>query len=143
MIRAYDSKAEVPRYGLYSGNPEPQPRRLTDRQALRAIAEDTRRHAEEWDAPNYHTLPETHGQVSANVGDLMAAAMAAAGSFALVMGGRTACETDYLAARGATFPDIPLADLEAFNRRTLRPDMDESAEHSRYAQIAKFFRRGA
>jgi hypothetical protein len=38
---------------------------------------------------------------------------------------------------------VPLAELEAFNRRTLRPDMDEAAEHARYAQIAGFFRRYA
>ena len=104
-------------------------------------ADDVRRHEEAWDFD--HTAPGVDCRVSPNVGDLMVAAMAAAGTSALVLGGRTACETDYLAARGATFPDIPLAELVAFNRRTLRPDMDEAAEHSRYAQIAEFFRRGA
>ena len=103
--------------------------------------DDVRRHKEALDFNP--TLPGVDCRVSANVGDLMAAAMAAAGTFALVLGGRTACETDYLAASGATFPDVPLAELEAFNRRTLRADMDETAEHSRYAQIAEFFRRGA
>ena len=78
-----------------------------------------------------------------SVGDMMAAAIAAAGQNVLLLGGRWACETDYLAACGATFPDVPLAELEAFNRRTLRPDMDEAAEHRRYAAIAGFFRRGA
>ena len=29
----------------------------------------------------------------------------------------------------------------AFNRRTLRPDMDEAAEHARYAAIAGLIRR--
>ena len=43
----------------------------------------------------YHTPEDTDCRVTANVGDLMAAAMAAAGAFALVMGGATACETDY------------------------------------------------
>lgn len=104
-------------------------------------ADDVRRHEEALDFDP--TAPGVDRRVSPNVGDLMAAAMAAAGAFALVLGGRTACETDYLAARGATFPPVPLAELEAFNRRTLRPDMDEAAEHRRYAAIAGFFRRGA
>ena len=103
--------------------------------------DDVRRHVEAGDFNP--TDPGVDCQVSPNVGDLMAVALAAAGSFALCIGGRTACETDYLAARGATFPDVPLDELEAFNRRTLRADMDETAEHSRYAQIAEFFRRGA
>lgn len=104
-------------------------------------ADDVRRHEEALDFDP--TAPGVDRRVSPNVGDLMAAAMAAAGAFALVIGGRTACETDYLAASGAVFPDVPLAELEAFNRRTLRPDMDEVAEHRRYAEIALFFRRGA
>jgi len=104
-------------------------------------ADDVRRHEEALDFDP--TAPGVDCRVSPNVGDLMAAAMAAAGTFALVLGGRCACETDYLAARGAVFPQVPLAELEAFNRRTLRPDMDEAAEHARYAQIAGFFRRGA
>ncbi len=74
-------------------------------------------------------------RVSANVGDLMAVAMAAAGGYAIRLGGRTACETDYLAASGATFPEIPLAELVRFNERTLVADMDEAAEHRRYAEI--------
>jgi len=78
-----------------------------------------------------------------SVGDLMAAAIAAAGQNILRLGGRWACETDYLAACGATFPDVPLAELAAFNRRTLREDMDEEQEMRRYAAIASFFRRDA
>ena len=104
-------------------------------------ADDVRRHEEAWDFD--HTAPGVDCRVSPNVGDLMVAAMAAAGTRALVLGGRTACETDYLAASGAVFPAVPLAELVEFNRRTLRPDMDEAAEHARYAQIAGFFRRGA
>lgn len=76
-----------------------------------------------------------------SVGYLMAAAMAAAGQSVLRLGGSTACETDYLAACGATFPaDVPLTDLVAFNRATLLPDMDEYREMRRYAAIAGFFR---
>ena len=74
-----------------------------------------------------------------SVGDMMAAAIAAAGQNILLLGGRWACETDYLAACGATFPDVPLAELDAFNRRTLREDMDEEQEMRRYAAIASFF----
>lgn len=77
-----------------------------------------------------------------SVGDMMAAAIAAAGQNVLRLGGSTACETDYLAACGATFPaDVPLADLVAFDHATLCADMDEYHEMRRYAAIAGFFRR--
>ena len=85
--------------------------------------------------------PEIDCRVSANVGDIMAAALAAAGSFAFCIGGCTACETDYLAASGAVFPPVPIEELERFNRETMREFMDEAAEHERYAKIARFFRR--
>ena len=79
---------------------------------------------------------------AANVGELMEVALAAAGSFATVTGGRTACETDYLAASGATFPaSVTYEQMVEFNRRTLKPDMDEAAEMRRYALIARFWRR--
>lgn len=74
-----------------------------------------------------------------SVGDMMAAAIAAAGQHILRLGGRYACETDYLAACGATFPSVSLAELEAFNRSTLRENMDEEQEMRRYAAIASFF----
>lgn len=93
---------------------------------------------------SFHTPDDVDCRITANVGDIMAVALAAAGTYAIRLGGSTACETDYLAASGATFPaDVPIAELEEFNRRTLRDDMDESAEHERYAQIAQFFGRGA
>ena len=89
----------------------------------------------------YHTPADVDCRVSANVGDLMAAALAAAGSFALVTGGRVACETDYLAASGATFPaDVTREEMEEFNRATLKPDMSEADEMARYASIAHFWR---
>ena len=91
----------------------------------------------------YHTGDDVDCRVSANVGDIMAAALAAAGSFAFCVGGRTPCETDYLAASGAVFPPVPVEELERFNRETLRPDMDEADEMRRYAAIAKFFRRAS
>jgi len=88
----------------------------------------------------YHTPADVDCRVSANVGELMAAALAAAGSYAIVTGGRVPCETDYLAARGATFPaHVTYEQMVDFNRRTLKPDMDEADEHARYAQIAEFF----
>lgn len=75
-----------------------------------------------------------------SVGDMMAAAIAAAGQRVLLLGGRFACETDILAASGARFPDgIPLAELEAFNRKTMREDMTEDDEMRRYVRIASFF----
>ena len=89
----------------------------------------------------YHTAIGIDCRTTPNVGDLMAAAMAAAGTFALVMGGRTACETDYLAAQRATFPaHVTYEQMVDFNRRTLKPDMDEADEMARYAAIASFWR---
>ena len=50
--------------------------------------------------------------------------------------------TDYLAACGRTFPaDVTRAEMDEFNRRTLREDMDEAAEMRRYVAVAGFFRR--
>ena len=70
----------------------------------------------------------------------MAAAIAAAGQNVLLLGGRWACETDYLAASGATFPaHVTYEQMVDFNRRTLKPDMDEADEHARYRLIAGFF----
>ena len=79
--------------------------------------------------------------IGANIGDIMSAAISAAGQRVLCIGGKTPCETDYLAACGMRFPNVPHAELERFNRETLREDMDESLEHLRYAKIARFFRR--
>ena len=108
----------------------------TDRQN----ADAWRRHQEAWDFNP--TAPGVDCRVSANVGDLMAAAMAAAGCHALRMGGKTACETDYLAASGAVFPNVAYEEMIAFNRSTMRAVMDEDAEFERYRRIALFFRRG-
>ena len=81
-------------------------------------------------------------EITPNIGSTFEAALALAGQTVLRLGGRFACETDYLAACGRTFPaDVPQADLVAFNRRTLREDMDEEAEMRRYVAIAGFFRR--
>lgn len=87
----------------------------------------------------YHTSEDIDCRVSANVGDIMAGALAAAGAFALCIGGCTPCETDYLAASGAVFPPVPVEELEHFNRETMHDFMDEAAEHERYRKIAKFF----
>lgn len=88
----------------------------------------------------YHTPADVDCRVSANVGDLMAAALAAAGSFAIVTGGRVPCETDYLAASGATFPASVTTDqMIEFNRATLKPEMTEADEYARYRLIASFF----
>lgn len=90
-------------------------------------------------AESAHIDPEIDCRVSANVGDIMAGALAAAGAFALCIGGRTPCETDYLAASGAVFPPVPVEELERFNRATLKPVMDEADEVARYRKIATFF----
>lgn len=131
----------ISKQGLYSGNMEPEQDRHSERYQLAQIVHDTQRHAR--DTEDSPTDPDTNCRVSANVGDLMAAALAAAGSFAFCVGGCTPCETDYLAASGATFPPVPIEELERFNRETMRDFMDEAAEHERYRKIALFFRRGA
>ena len=77
-----------------------------------------------------------------NVGAMAAAMLAAAGATLCGFAGRVACETDYLAISGATFPaDVTREEMEEFNRRTLKADMDEADEMARYAAIAGFWRR--
>ena len=77
-----------------------------------------------------------------NVGAMAAAVLSAAGATLCDFAGRVACETDYLAVSGATFPaDVTREEMEDFNRRTLKPDMDEADEQARYAAIAEFWRR--
>lgn len=101
--------------------------------------EDVRRDSDLRNPPKF--AEPVHG-FGCNVGELMAAEMAAAGTQALVLGGQTPCETDYLVARGAKFPvDVPRAEMDEFNRRTLRPEMDEADEQARYAAIAEFWRK--
>ena len=76
-----------------------------------------------------------------NVGAMAAAMLAAAGATPCDFAGRVACETDYLAISGATFPaDVTRKEMEEFNRRTLRDVMDEADERARYAAIAGFWR---
>ena len=50
----------------------------------------------------YHTPEDVDCRVSANVGDIMAVALSAAGQSVLRLGGSYAVETDYLAACAAT-----------------------------------------
>lgn len=127
---------------LYTIEKPAEPRRQTKSGRAWQHMDDVRHHREAWDFNP--TAPGVDCRVSANVGDIMAAAMAAAGSFALVMGGSAACETDYLAASGATFPaTVTVEQMEAFNRDTLKPYMDEEDEWRRYAAIAGFWRRAA
>lgn len=84
-------------------------------------------------------MPETDGKTSANVGEMMAVALAAVGAQPAYIGCETPCETDYLAASGAVFPPITAEQAEAFNRATMREEMDEIAEARRYRMIANFF----
>ena len=91
-----------------------------------------------------HTDEGTDCRITPNVGMMMAAAMAAVGKCPLTLGGQTACETDYLAAQKLEFPsDVTIEEMEAFNRETMKPFMEEADEMRRYAAIAKFFRRTA
>lgn len=89
----------------------------------------------------YRTPVDIDCRTTPNVGDLLAEAMAA-GSFALVTGGRTACETDYIVESGKTFPpNVTYEQMVDFNRRTLKPIMEEADEMARYAAIAEFWRQ--
>lgn len=92
----------------------------------------------------YHELHIANSsQCSANIGDVMAAALAAVGSPALInLGGSVPCETDYLVASGAEFPsDITVEDMMDFNAKTLFHEMTEEDEVRRYEKIAMFFHK--
>ena len=89
---------------------------------------------------DYDTGEPTDPAFGGNVGALAAEMFAAAGATLCDFAGRVACETDYLAISGATFPaDVTRDELEEFNRRTLRAVMDEADERARYEAIAEFF----
>lgn len=72
-------------------------------------------------------------------GDVLAVAMSA-GRKTFIQGCRFPCRTDYLAASGAVFPEVPYEKLVEFNKKTLRYLRDERDEERRYAKIADFFR---
>ena len=84
-------------------------------------------------------MPKADSKASANVGELVAVAMAAVGALPNYIGGATPCETDYLAAQGRAFPAITIEQAEEFNRMTIFPEMNEADEVRRYKMIAEFF----
>ena len=89
-------------------------------------------------APEYG-IGEPHAepaQLGDSVGAMMEVAIKLAGGNIVDRVGGTFCETDYLAASGATFPvDVTREEMEEFNLRTLKPDMNEADEMARYAFI--------
>ena len=87
-------------------------------------------------------MPEADGRVSSNVGEMISAALMAVGAVPAVIGGSVPCETDYLAASGAVFPEVSIDDMESFSQATLFANMSEDDEQRRYIAIAKFFHRG-
>ena len=87
-------------------------------------------------------MPEADGRVSSNVGEMISAALMAVGAVPAVIGGSAPCETDYLAASGAVFPEVSIEEMESFNQATLFANMSEDDEQRRYIAIAKFFHRG-
>ena len=87
-------------------------------------------------------MPEADGRVSSNVGEMISAALMAVGAVPAVIGGSVPCETDYLAASGAVFPEVSIEEMESFNQETLFANMSEDDEQRRYIAIAKFFHRG-
>lgn len=90
----------------------------------------------------FESMPIADAKVSANVGEIVAAALMAVGALPAVIGGATPCETDYLAAQGAVFPRISIEEMIAFNRETMFANMSEEDEQRRYIAIANFFHRG-
>lgn len=117
-------------------------RRLT--RGLRQIVSDYADVAQWRDAgAEYATGKPTDTRAfGGNVGAMAAAMLAAAGASLCNAAGRVICETDYLAISGATFPaDVTREEMEDFNRRTLKADMDEADEFDRYRKIATFFHR--
>lgn len=109
------------------------------RRGMWQLVKDVRRVEDYKTATILAQMPEADNKVSANVGELMAVALAAVGALPAYIGGSTPCETDYLAASGAVFPTITMEQAEAFNRATMRDEMDEAAESRRYRMIAEFF----
>ena len=90
----------------------------------------------------YRTPVDIDCRTTPNVGELMAAELAAAGLYVRCIGGRTACETDYLVESGKTFPpNVTYEQMVDFNRRTLKPIMEEAEEVRRYKAIAEFWRQ--
>ena len=87
-------------------------------------------------------MPEADERVSGNVGQMISAALMAVGAVPAVIGGSVPCETDYLAASGAVFPEVSIEEMESFNQATLFANMSEDDEQRRYIAIAKFFHRG-
>lgn len=84
-------------------------------------------------------MPEFNKEVSANIGNLVAAAMSAAGVLPEYIGCGSPCETDYLAASGAVFPKVSVEQMNDFNAKTMFENMDEKDEEKRYMMIAEFF----
>ena len=87
-------------------------------------------------------MPEADGRVSSNVGEMISAALMAVGAVPAVIGGSVPCETDYLAASGAVFPEVSIEEMESFNKATIYANMSEDDEQRRYIAIAKFFHKG-
>ena len=87
-------------------------------------------------------MPEADGRVSSNVGEMISAALMAVGALPAVIGGSVPCETDYLAASGAVFPEVSIEEMESFNQATIFANMSEDDEQRRYIAIAKFFHKG-
>ena len=122
---------------LYPIEKPAEPRRRSGSGAAWQHMDDVRRYLEAWDFNP--TAPGVDCRVSANVGDIMAAAMAAAGLSALTMCGAAICETDYLFASGATFPaTVTMEQIERFSHATLMLP-DDVASKVRYEFMSVFW----
>ena len=112
------------------------------RKALWQLMKDVQRVEEFKMSAILSNMPEADGRVSSNVGEMISAALMAVGAVPAVIGGSVPCETDYLAASGAVFPEVSIEEMESFNQATLFANMSEDDEQRRYIAIAKFFHRG-
>ena len=109
---------------------------------VRRHADDVRADIEARDEWYLKGEPTDIKPFGANFGEQFAVALAAAGQSELNVAGRRPCETDYLVAQGARFPDGRGEDvLEHFNRVTLQLAEDVQ-EEARYEIVAAFFHGG-
>ena len=93
---------------------------------------------EEREAKKNGGSPNGSKGLGANIGEMMAVMMAAAGATLVNFAGSLPCETDYLAVSGAKFPETSMEMMQKFNDITMRLPSDEASE-IRYEMMSVFF----
>lgn len=106
---------------------------------LRRQAEFMLKKREEREAKKNGGSPNGSKGLGANIGEMMAVMMAAAGASICNFAGARPCETDYLAVSGAKFPEQTSQEMiQEFNDITMRLPDDEASE-VRYEMMSVFF----